>query len=198
MRRSIARLLAASTVLAGVGAGAAAVAPAASAATDTSGTVAITLPDSYVAQLAKAGVVEFPVPLSELSADSSAKTVTVTFTVTGGNADERADFGSLDLSGTVDVVDANGNTLTLGTLQLNLRAGTISAVPAGGTTAVPLLDLGGGGTAGPGSTTQTLTEPGLLIDPAGATYVNNALDTTAFTAGQNIGSLAATWTITTP
>jgi hypothetical protein len=198
MRRSIARLLAASTVLAGVGAGAAAVAPAASAATDTSGTVAITLPDSYVAQLAKAGVVEFPVPLSELSADWTAKTVTVTFTVTGGNADERADFGSLDLSGTVDVVDADRHQVALSGLQLNLRAGTISAVSAGSTTAVPLLDLAGGGTAGPGSTTQTLTEPGLLVDPTGATYLNSALRTKAFTASQNIGSMSATWTITTP
>ena len=195
MRRSLTRVLALPVVSAGILAGVAFGAPAASAATDTGGTVAITLPFSYVEQLAKAGVVTFPCPLSELSVDKSNDTVTVTFTVTGGSGDVRVLRGSLDLSGSLEAVDADGDAVNLGSLQFNLNGGTISAIPAGSSTAIPLLETSGQIILGPGSTNQTYSAPDLLVAPAGAAYLDNALGTSAFTAGQDVGSLSAAWTI---
>jgi hypothetical protein len=207
LRRSLARALAVPVAAVGIAAGAAAAAPAADAQTvniDTSGTVTVTVPLSYIAQLADAGVVEFPVPLSELSVSTSNETATVTFNVTGGDADVSVFYGSLDLSGSVDVADANGNLLTLTGLQLNVNTGQILGTPSGSSTQVPLLDLAGNvvststpsSTAGTSSDTYTSSE--LTIDPAGASYLDSALGTSAFQAGQNVGSLAASWTVVYP
>jgi hypothetical protein len=194
MRFSLARALAVPAVAVGVASGIAVAAPVAHAQTDTGGTVAITLPLSYIAQLAKAGVVEFPVPLSELSVSTQDKTATVTFAVTGGDADVSVFVGSLDLSGSVDIADANGHLLTLGGLQLDVGTSSIVATPAGGGTPVTLLDLGGDVTFGLNSP-QTYTASEMLVDPTGAAYLNSALHTSAFQAGQDVGSLSASWTL---
>lgn len=193
MRRSIARALAVPVAAAGILAGVAVAAPSAFAQTDTGGTVTVTVPLSYIVQLAKAGVVEFPVPLSELSADTSDQTVTVTFTVTGGDADVRTFFGSADLSGKLVIADAKGRVVTLGGLDLNLENGDIEGTPAGSSASVPLLDAGGDITFSPGTTSQSYDASELTVDPAGAAYLNSALRTSAFAAGQNVGSMAATW-----
>jgi hypothetical protein len=193
MRRSLARLLAIPVVSAGVLAGVAIAAPSAFASTDTGGTVAVTLPLSYIEQLAKAGVVSFPVPLSEASVNTSAQTVTVTFPVTGGDGDSRTFFGQVDLGGKLEVVSAKGKVVCLGDLDLNLANGDIEGTPAGSSTPVPLLDWAGNITYGTGTTVQTLDISELTVDPAGATYLDNALRTNAFTAGQNVGSLTSSW-----
>ena len=192
MRRSWTRLLAVPTVAVGIAAGVTIAAPAAFAQTDTGGTVAVTVPFSYIAQLAKAGVVEFPVPTSELSVNTTNQTATVTFTVTGGNGDTSTLSGQVNLSGTVDVVAANGRVVTLGSLDLNLLNGDIEGTPAGSSTPVALLDAAGTVSFSAGAT-ETYDASGLTVDPAGAAYLNSALHSSAFVAGQNVGSLAATW-----
>ena len=207
-RRSLACALAVPAAAAGLAAGAAFAAPAAHAQTantdtDTGGTVAITVPESYIAQLAKAGVVEFPVPASELSVDHSSKTVTVTFTVTGGDADISVFSGSLDLSGTVDVAGVrHPHPVTLGSLQLDVFNGQLDATPAGSSTPVPLLDVAGNTsfTVTPGATSaaDTYSSDEMTVDPAGAAYLNSALGTSAFQAGQNVGTMSASWTVTNP
>jgi hypothetical protein len=185
-------------------AGFAVAAPAASAQTintDTSGTVSITVPLSFVEQLAKAGIVEFPVPLSDLSVNTSNETATATFTVTGGDADVSIFYGSLDLSGSVDVADANGNVVTLGGLQLDVFNGQFDATPAGSSTPVVLLDLKdniSGVTPGTGSTTDVYDSSDLVVDSAGAAYLNSALGTSAFQAGQQVGTLSSSWTVVYP
>jgi hypothetical protein len=193
VRRSIARALAIPVAAAGILAGVTIAAPAAFAQTDTGGTVTLTIPLSYIVQLAKAGVVSFPVPLSELSVDTTTETATVTFTVTGGDGDVRTFFGSVDLSGTIDVADANGDVVTVGSLDLNLENGDIEGTPAGSSTSVPLLDVGGNITFAPGETSQSYDASEMTVDPAGAAYLNSALGTSAFVAGQDVGSMAATW-----
>jgi hypothetical protein len=204
VRRSLARVLAAPVVAVGAVAGFAVAAPSASAQSaniDTGGTVSITVPLSFVEQLAKAGIVEFPVPLSDLSVNTSNKTATATFTVTGGDADVSIFYGSLDLSGSVDVGDVNGNLLTLGGLQLDVLNGQLDATPAGSSTPVVLLDLEAntsGVTPGTGSTTDVYDSSDLVIDSAGAAYLDSALDTSAFQAGQQVGTLSSTWTVVYP
>jgi hypothetical protein len=206
--RSLARVLGVPVAAAGIVAGAVVAAPAAHAQTvniDTSGTVAITVPLSYVVQLAKAGVVEFPVPLSELSVDTSNETATVTFSVTGGDADVNVTFGELDLSGSVDVADVNGHAVSLGGLELDVANGQIDATPAGSSTPVVLLDLGGNVVS---SSTASSTNPlassdvydasELTVDPAGAAYLDSALHTSAFQAGQDVGSMSASWDVVYP
>jgi hypothetical protein len=203
-RRSLGKVLAAPVAAVGIAAGFAVAAPAASAQTvnlDTGGSVSITVPLSFVEQLAKAGIVEFPVPLSDLSVNTSNETATATFTVTGGDADVSIFYGSLDLSGSVDVGDANGNLLTLGGLQLDVEGAELVATPAGSSTPVVLLDLRDNTsqiTHGTSSTTDVYDSSDLVVDPAGAAYLDSALGTSAFQAGQQVGTLSSSWTVVYP
>jgi len=206
--RSLARALAVPVAAVGIVAGAALAAPAAHAQTvsiDTSGTVTVTVPLSYIEQLAKAGIVEFPVPLSELSVDAASQTATVTFSVSGGDADVSVFYGSLDLSGSVDIADANGNLLTLDGLQLNVATGQVEATPAGSGTPVVLLDLGGSvsfsstvSSTNSNAYSDVYDSSELIVDSAGASYLDSALHTKAFAAGQDVGSMAASWSVVYP
>jgi hypothetical protein len=203
MRRTVARLLAIPVVSAGVLGGIALTAPAALAQTDTGGTVAITVPLSYIEHLAKAGVVAFPRPFSELSVNTTDQTATITFTVTGGDGDVQVFLGSVDLSGSLTIVDVHGHhgrghharvrKVTFGDLQLNLQEGEIVGTPDGSSTVVPLLDVGGEVSSVPGFTSQSYDASELNVDPAGVSYLNSALRTSAFNDTADVGSLAATW-----
>jgi hypothetical protein len=209
--RSLARFLAVPVAAAGVVAGASVVAPAVAEAQtvnlDTSGTVAVTVPLSYVEQLAKAGIVELPLPLSELSASGANKTVTITFKVTGGDADISVFAGQVDLSGSLEIagIGLPPHLVTLDDLQLDVSNGQIDATPAHSSTPVVLFDLGGtvGFTSTQSTTnssafTDTYDSSELTVDPAGASYLDGALHTKAFQAGQDAGSMAATWSLVYP
>lgn len=197
MRRSWARFLAVPTMAAGVVAGVVVAAPSAFAQTDTGGTVVVTVPYSYIAQLAKSGVVVSPLPLSELAFDNSTETATITFKVTGGDGDVSTFSGQVDLSGTLEAVDANHHSVNIAGLDLNLLNGDIEGTPAGTSTPIGLLDLAGNITfsAPVGATTETYDATQLLVDPQGAAYLNSALHSSAFVANENIGTIAATWSI---
>jgi hypothetical protein len=210
--RSLARVLGIPVAAAGIVAGAAVAAPAAHAQTvniDTSGTVAVTIPLSYVVQLAKAGIVALPVPLRELSVDHSNKTATVTFKVTGGDADVNVTFGQVDLSGSIDVVNRHRHChyrpLRLRGLELDVANGQIDATPAGSSTPVVLLDLGGNvisastpSSTNPLASSDVYDASELTVDPAGAAYLDSALHTKAFKAGQDVGSMSASWDVVYP
>lgn len=203
MHRSLARILAVPVAVAGIAAGTAVAAPSAFAASSlnvTSGSVALTINDSYTAQLAKAGVVEFPVPLSDLTADNTNQTVTATFAATGGVANLAVSFGSVNLAGQI-VVSTRHRCVTLNNLVLNVRNSDIEGTPAGSSTPVPLFDLENDIASWTGTTpspqfTDTLISQQVVVDPAGADYLNGALGTTAFQAGQVVGTANATWTDT--
>lgn len=194
MRRSLARFLALPVVSLGIAAGAAMSAPAASASTDTGGNASITTPLSYIDQLAEAGVTGCTVSPASVSVDTTNKTATASFPVTGGNADLRTFFGTLDLGGGIVVKDRYGR-VSLGNLQFNVRSAKITATPAGSSTPVTLLDVAGQVTVAPGTTNQSYSSTALNIDAAGAAYLDSALHTSAFTAGQDVGSFKASWTI---
>jgi hypothetical protein len=200
-RRSLARMLALPAVAAGVTSAAVfAASPAfAQTVTDTGGTAAVTEPFSYIAQLAKAGVAEVPLPPATVTVDKSAQTVTATFPVTGGNADTGTLSGALDVGGTLKVVSLQGKhlyTVTLTDIQVSIDAQAILATPEGKKNPVALLDFGGNIVVTQG-TDQSLTASELTVDPAGATYLDKALHTTAFQSGADAGSLDAAWTTST-
>lgn len=169
-----------------------------------SGTLTVTIPDSYIVALAKAGIVEFPLPASELSASSPDQTVTVTFNVTGGTADISVFSGQMDLSGSLVVAGVHG-VVKFRSLVFDIQDGYIEATPAGSSTPVPLFDPEGSRTASflPTDTTgldfaDTFTASDLEVDPAGAAFLNNALHTSAFQAGQDVGSLSSAWAVAYP
>jgi hypothetical protein len=186
-------MLALPVVFAGVAAGAAASAPAAFAVTDTSGTASITVPQSYIHQLDEAGVTGHVVSPASTSVDTTNNTTTASFPVTGGNADVSIFYGTLNLGGKVSLEDRHG-TVTLNSLQFDLSSGTITATPDGSSTPVTLLDIAGQVTTSQSGTSQNYRSTQLKIDPAGAAYLDSALATNAFVAGQNVGSFAASWT----
>lgn len=207
--RSLARALAVPVAAVGIVAGAALAAPAAHAQTvsiDTSGTVTVTVPLSYIEQLAKAGIVEFPVPLSELSVDAASQTATVTFSVSGGDADVSVFYGSLDLSGSLEIAGIRSHhPVKLCDLQLNVATGQVEATPAGSGTPVVLLDLGGSvsfsstvSSTNSNAYSDVYDSSELIVDSAGASYLDSALHTKAFAAGQDVGSMAASWSVVYP
>jgi hypothetical protein len=194
LNRSIARILAVPIAFAGVAAGTAVAAPSAFAAvTDTGGTATLTMPNSDIAPITCAGVGGRAVSPATVSVDAS-NTATLSFPVTGGNADVTKVFGSANLGGALKVW-SDGHEVTFTGWQVNVRAATITAIPSSGSTPVTLLDLGGTKAVTASSTQQTYTSSDVQVDPAGASYLDSTLNTTAFSSGQHIGSFSGTWTI---
>jgi hypothetical protein len=203
-RSSLVRFLTVPVAAAGAAALIAAAAPSAFAATgsdaivDSNGSVSITVPASYVVQLAKAGVIAFPTPLSDLSFDNSTSNVTVTFQSSGGDADVSVFYGTLNLTGNLQVAGYQGH-VTLSNLGLDVANADIEGTPSGSSTPVALLDLRGNSSSFSGTLptyNETYDSSALEVDPAGAAYLNSALHSTAFQAGQQVGTLAASWTVT--
>jgi hypothetical protein len=175
--------------------------PAFADVADSGGSAAITEPFSYIDHLRDAGVHLRVLPPATTSVDKTAKTVTETFPGNGGNANASTISGALNLSGTIKITSGredHRHRVVLTNVQLSLDDGAIEATPAGSTTPVILLDLTNltvDVTANPdGTSTDTATATDLLVDPAGAAYLDTALHTSAFVAGDDAGSLSATWT----
>ena len=171
---------------------------AAHASSFESGSVSITVNASWLSQLAHAGVAVVPQGYSSLTYSSSANTVTVVYAATAGDASLNNGAGTLSLSGGIIGVSYKGKVVDLSTLMFNLTGASFDgATSTSGDE--QLFDLAGsvGGSVTPntdGSNTQVVTSDNLDIDAAGAAFLNSALSTTAFTAGENIGSFSATWT----
>jgi hypothetical protein len=176
------------------------------------GSVAITVPFSYLHTLGSAQVQLKVLRPATKKVNSAAKTVTFTFPVTGGNANANAFAGAVNLGGTL-VVSSGTNTghqVHLTNLQLSLDGFDIEGTPAGSSQAVSLLDLQDAnvtvGSPNPdGSIPEGFTTSDLTIDSldaagagmTGADYLDSALNTQAFQPGDDTGgSLAATWTRT--
>jgi hypothetical protein len=205
VRRSLVRYLALPAAAAGLTSlGVFAAAPAfAQTITDTGGSAAVTEPYSYIAELASQGIVEAPTGKGvSVSNDSSAQTVTATFTATGGDADTTTLSGALNVGGKLIIAHIikgkRVRYVELTHLAVSLDADAIVGTPKGSKTPVSILDIGGDvvTSGSPTSGTETLTADDLSVDPAGAAYLNKALNTQAFVSGETAGSLSATWTLT--
>lgn len=180
--------------LAGAGATTAMVigAGAACAATDASGTVTLTLSDSFVTQLALHGVII--VPEGTAAESASGGNVVLTFSVTGGDGSLDNYAGSLLTSGSFVGFSFNGGFINLTALNYNVFNESWDASINGGSD-TPVLDLNGNWDATVADPDQSMAATQLTVDPAGAAALDSVLNTDAFVANANVGSFSASWVL---
>jgi len=173
-------------------------APALADTTDTGGTATITFSLQYMEHLTKAGILVLPG--APATGSFAAGFYNATLTVTGGNAEVNNFFGALKIGGgKLRIVNAdNGKFVTLAGFSFNFNDGTLSAKPVGSTTRVTIADIGGDLSESEMGTPPNVTEnfacDQLPVDAAGATFLNKALGTTAFKAGDDLGGFTTTFT----
>jgi hypothetical protein len=170
------------------------VAGTASATTVTSGSVTLNVNVSFLESLAKAGVVLAPTSYSSVSSTSSQ--VSVTYAVTGGDADVSTYSGTLTATGGICAFDAKTKQSTeISALLFDLGDAQFDGQTATSGGEEPLVDLAGTQTANINGTTETYVASDLTLDAVGAADLNAALGTTAFVSGEDVGSFSATWVI---
>jgi hypothetical protein len=170
-------------------------APALAATTDA-GTLSVSINHTTLTGLAKAGIVALPAGGTATYRNSREN---LTLPVSGGDGSFLDSSGSLDLSGSFQLIDGlTGKSVTLGTLIFSYGTGLISA--KGGAHRVAIGQVGGTlngtSTAGPPAT-QSFSASAVTLTSAGARYLNSALHTRYFKAGGDIGGLVTTYDLTT-
>lgn len=191
MNRTVVRALAGAAVLAAT---AVAVPTAGATGTPASGTVAVTVSNTFLSQALQNGIAAVPLPTATGSYDSAAG-ATATFPVTGGTANLPRFSGTITLGGGLAFADAiTGKIVCFHQVAFGGDTEALTAVPDGGSTPVTLFDMGLDTVgSGVGTTPQTLAGEADL-DASGAAYLNNALHTSFFTVGQNVGTLSVSYT----
>ncbi|MFF2541066.1 hypothetical protein ACFVUY_00665 [Kitasatospora sp. NPDC058063] len=194
MSRISARLAAtgATVVLALTGVSGAAVAD--TTATPASGQAVITTDVSFLADAALNGILVIPLQPADPKLDADTG-LTVTLPVTDGAANIPGFYGHVQFGGGLLFINlSTGKSVTFKQLDFSVAKGYFTAVPNGSTTPVPLLDPRGNNVIGRTGTTQTLNSSSFQVDAAGANYLDTNLGTTYFKGGQQIGSLALSFT----
>ncbi len=189
-RRAIALPVAAlsAVALTGIAAG------TASATTVTSGSVTLNVNVTFLEALAKYGVALAPSGYSSVSSTSSQ--VSVTYAVTGGDADVSTYSGSLTASGSIRAFDVRTKKSTeISALLFDLGDAQFDGQTATSGGEEPLVDLAGTQSGNINGTTETYLAGDLTLDAAGAADLNAALGTTAFASGEDVGSFSASWVI---
>jgi hypothetical protein len=182
-----------------VGIGAAALVALAGGVADaavSTGTVTLTVSDSFIAQLAESGVALVPTDAT-VTYNSSADTVSIAYTATGGDATLTNGTGTIQLSGGLLGFSIAGKVVYLSSLEFDLYNGQFDGAVSGGTV-TPLLDLAGNSTGTISGADQTFASNELNVDPEGAALLDGALDTGVFNTlandGADAGSFSAAWT----
>lgn len=191
MNRTAVRALAAAAALAAT---AVALPSASATGTPAAGSVALVATNTFLTQALQSGIVAVPLPTATGSYDSTSG-ATATFPVTGGNAVLPRFYGSITLGGGLMVADGRtGKVVCFHQVAFGADTQALTAVPDGGTTPVALFDVGGDAVgSGVGTTPQTLSGDADL-DADGAAYLDQALHTSFFTAGQVLGTLSVSYT----
>ncbi|GIH19836.1 hypothetical protein Raf01_80080 [Rugosimonospora africana] len=152
---------------------------------------------SVEAALAKAGLAEVPGSPASVGYDNTNRAVTESFPVTAGTAKVSTLTGHLDLAGKLLIVNfTNGKCVTFTSVVFDLFRDQITAVPNGSASPVVLFDTIGTRHAGTAGTTNTFTASAVQVHAAGASYLDAALGTSYFVAGQNAGSFSSSWQFT--
>ena len=168
------------------------VATSAQAADTVSGSVTLNVNASFLLQLAQHGIGFVPQDYTTLSYASGA--VSVTYPETAGDAEISTYSGTESYSGAILGFDLeSGQTVDLNTLIFDLGGTTFYGESSSSGGEVPLLDLAGAQNGYVDGTSETYSATGLVLDPAGADYLDSALHTTAFVAGTSVGSFTAAW-----
>ncbi|SOB82829.1 hypothetical protein [Streptomyces sp. 1331.2] len=195
MSRMRARLASsgAAVVLAVTAAGGAAVADT-TPVTPAAGQAVITTDVNFLSNAALNGIVVIPLQPASPSYDQTAG-LTVTFPVSGGAANIPAFYGDVQFGGGLLFLDlTTGRSVTFKQLDFSVADGWFTAVPNGSGTPVPLLDPAGDNVVNRNGLTQNLTSSSFQLDAEGAKYLDAKLGTGYFTTGQQIGSLALSYT----
>lgn len=160
----------------------------------TSGTVSLTVNASFLADLAEHGIGFVPQDYTSISyADGE---VTVSFAATGGDADINSFSGTISYTGGIIGFDLkSGQAADLNTLIFDLGNAAFDGESSTSGGEVQLLDLAGSQYGNISGSDETYSATDLVLDPAGAAYLDSALDTTAFSAGQDVGSFTASWVV---
>ncbi|MBR7836487.1 hypothetical protein KDL01_24630 [Actinospica durhamensis] len=168
------------------------VATSAQAAETVSGSVTLTVNASFLLQLAQHGIGFVPQDYTTLSYANGA--ASVTYAETAGDAEISTYSGTESYSGAILGFDLKtGQTVDLNTLIFDLGGTTFYGESSSSGGEVPLLDLAGAQNGYLNGTSETYSATQLVLDPAGADYLNSALHTTAFVAGTAVGSFTAVW-----
>ena len=167
---------------------------AAHATTVASGSVTLNVNVTFLQALAKYGVALVPSGYSSVSTTSSQ--VSVTFALTGGDAEVNTYSGTATASGTICAFDVKTKKSTeISALLFDLLDAQFDGQTATSGGDEPLVDLGGTQSGNINGTTETYVASDLTLDAAGAADLNAALGTTAFSSGEDVGSFSATWVI---
>jgi hypothetical protein len=168
------------------------VAGTANAAAVTGGSVTLNVNDSFLAALAKHGVIVAPHQAASVTHANGQ--VSVTFAATGGDANVSTFSGTISTSGSLCIRDVKtGKGANLSALLFDLTDAQWDGQPSAAVGEEPLVDLAGTQSTTINGTTQTYVASDLTLDAAGATYLDSALHTSAFVSGTDIGSFSATW-----
>jgi hypothetical protein len=159
-----------------------------------SGTGSLTVNASYLARLAESAVIPVPNGAQSYTINVSAKTVTAVFAATGGDADVNNFAGTVDYSGGFTFLNVvNGKFVKLSGLAFDLFNDQVDATETNGTV-VDLFDTTGARSATVNAdATQTFTASDLAVSDDGATFLNSALGTTVFHAGDQVGAFTTTF-----
>jgi hypothetical protein len=185
------------TVSAALGAaGLVALTPVAAQAAVGSGTVSLTASAAFISQLAHSGVALVPQNAASVTYNSDGS-VTVVYNATGGDANIKNTAGTISYSGAVLGFSVNRGGIhytNISSLIFDLSGGVLYGEnPTSGETA--LVDLAGQESGLVNGSAQTYSSTDLVIDPAGAALLDSALNTTAFSGGQDVGTFSTTWTV---
>ncbi|MEU9043155.1 MULTISPECIES: hypothetical protein [unclassified Kitasatospora] len=162
--------------------------------TPAAGQAVITTDVAFLSNAARNGIVVIPLQPANPAFDPNAG-LTVTLPVSGGAANIPAFYGDVQFGGGLLFLNlATGKSVTLKQFDFSVANGYFTAVPNGSTTPVPLLDPAGDNVINRTGLTQSLNSSSFQVDAEGANYLDAKLGTTYFTAGQQIGSLALSYT----
>ena len=166
----------------------------ASAATVSGGSVTLTVNASFLEAIAQHGVGFVPSGYSSIGYANGA--VSVTYPATAGNADISTFSGTISYSGGICGFDLkSGKSVELSSLLFDLGDTQFDGQSSTSGGEVPLIDLAGTQAGNIDGTTETYSASDLVLDAAGAAYLNGALGTGAFAGGEDVGSFSATWVI---
>ncbi|MFF7992316.1 hypothetical protein ACFZDG_21285 [Kitasatospora xanthocidica] len=164
------------------------------ATTPAAGQAVITTDVDFLSAAALKGIVVIPLQPANPTFDPNAG-LTVTLPVSGGAANIPAFYGDVQFGGGLLFLNlSTGKSVTFKQFDFSVANGYFTAVPNGSTTPVPLLDPAGDNVINRNGLTQNLNSSSFQVDAEGATYLDTKLGTTFFTAGQQVGSLALSYT----
>lgn len=176
-------------------------APALADTADTGGSATITIPRADLVGLAKVGILVLPGGPAASSYTQGPSNFSsfdaFTFPVTGGNGEVSNFSGTVDLGGSLTLINsAHSQTVTISGLELNFFTGALEGIIGAGPHHTTIAWIGGNLSSSTGSGTETFSSTQLTVAAKGASQLNAALGTKALIKGIILGSFTTTYDVT--